>query len=80
MGCNPEQIITENVTRTITFSTLNSYSIILNFNASIPSTNIKSQSFEENGRWLFLIHKQAGRHRSGIWAIPCVLYHCHTRN
>jgi len=52
-GCNPEQIITEDVTKTITFGFLDSYQIVVNETIVINSADIKTQQFEENGNWLF---------------------------
>lgn len=52
-GCDPEQIITEDVTKTITFGLLDSYQIIFNLGVAIDSADIKTQEFEENGNWLF---------------------------
>ncbi len=52
-GCDPEQIITEDVTKTITFGLLDSYQIIFNLGIGINSADIKTQEFEENGNWLF---------------------------
>ena len=52
-GCDPEDIVTEDVTKTIVFADLDSYSIAFDLGILINSADIKSQEFERNGNWLF---------------------------
>lgn len=52
-SCDQIQVVTTNVTKTFTFSAVNSYTITLDNLLTIQSSTIKSQEFEENNRWLF---------------------------
>ncbi len=52
-SCDQNLVTTENVTKTFTFSAVDSYSIQLDGGVGIPSSNIKTKVFEANGRWLF---------------------------
>lgn len=50
-GCVPKQIITEE-TRTTLFGDGN-YTMVLDISGGVISSNIKTQTFERNGNWLF---------------------------
>ena len=52
-SCDLNTVVTQNVTKTIDFSSLNSYTITLSDGLGEPSIDIKSQEFERNNRWLF---------------------------
>ncbi len=52
-SCDQTQVVTPNVTKTFTFSAVDSYTITLDDTLTIQSSDIKDQQFEENNRWLF---------------------------
>ena len=52
-SCEITEVLTENVTKTFSFSSVDSYTITLSDGLIIPSSDIKNKEFERNNRWLF---------------------------